>query len=119
MVRYVIVSAVSALVAFTALLGALIVSEDSAAAAAHRSCGLFVDTDGARIGVLVLRGGTPCATARSVLRAYLTSNAPCDGSACVRRMRGWTCASAAAYALPRLASCDRGKQRIAAYSTAD
>ena len=87
--------------------------------AASRSCGLFTDRDGARIGVMVLRGSTPCSTAKRVLRQYFSSHAPCEGSACVREHGGWTCATAAAYAVPRLASCTRGKARIAAYSTAD
>src|SRR4051812_44064882 len=87
--------------------------------AADRSCGLFTDRDGARIGVMVLRGSTPCSTAKRVLRWYFNSHAPCEGSACVREHGGWTCATAAAYASPRLASCTRGRARIAAYSTAD
>src|SRR3954447_13307098 len=87
--------------------------------AAGRPCGLFTDRDGARIGVTVLRGSTPCSTAKRVLRQYLNSHAPCEGSACVREHGGWTCATAAAYASPRLASCTRGRARVAAYSTAD
>jgi hypothetical protein len=62
--------------------------------AVHRSCGLITDSDGARIGVLVLRGRPSCTTAKRVLRAYFRSHAPCGGSACVRRHFGWTCASA-------------------------
>jgi hypothetical protein len=91
----------------------------SAHPTAGRSCGLFTDRDGARIGAVVLHGGTTCSTTKRVLRAYIDSNAPCDGSACVRRHFGWTCAAAAAYAFPRLASCTRRTARIAAYSTAD
>jgi hypothetical protein len=52
-------------------------------------------------------------------RAYINSTAPCEGSARVREDLGWTCAAAGAYAFPRLASCTRGRARIAAYSTAD
>src|SRR3954453_10881921 len=104
-------------------LAAVTVVANSGLAAAHpaagRSCGLFIDRDGARIGVMVLRGSTPCSTAKRTLRWYFNSHAPCEGSACVRERGGWTCATAAAYALPRLASCTRGKARIAAYSTAD
>jgi hypothetical protein len=37
----------------------------------------------------------------------------------VRKHSGWTCQTAPASALPRLASCGRGKRLIAAYSTAD
>src|SRR4051794_11799615 len=104
-------------------LAAVAVAASASPAAAHpaagRSCGPFTDTDGARIGVMVLRGSTPCPTARRMLRWYFNSHAPCEGSACVRKHAGWTCATAAAYAFPRLASCTRGKARIAAYSTAD
>src|SRR5690348_911940 len=98
---------------------ALSASPAGAHPAGRRSCGLFSDRDGARIGVMVLRGSTPCSTAKRTLRWYFNSPAPCDGSACVRVHGGWTCATAAAYAFPRLASCTRGKARIAAYSTAD
>jgi len=54
-----------------------------------------------------------------VLRRYLTSHAPCSGSACVRRHLGWTCAAAPPGAFPRLASCSRGRAVIAAYSLGD
>jgi hypothetical protein len=37
----------------------------------------------------------------------------------VRKHAGWTCQTAPVSALPRLASCSRGKKQIAAYSTAD
>jgi hypothetical protein len=87
-------------------------------AAGSRSCGL-IRADGAPIAVEVIRGRTRCRTARRVLRAYLASDAPCQGSAWVRKHRGWTCATAAALAFPRLASCTRRRARIAAYSTAD
>ena len=37
----------------------------------------------------------------------------------MRKHFGWTCQTAPASALPRLASCSRGTRLIAAYSTAD
>jgi hypothetical protein len=86
---------------------------------ASRSCGLFRTHDGALVHAAVLRGAASCATDTRVLRWYLGSHAPCDGSACVRRHDGWTCASAAAYGTPRLAGCTRGTAYVAAYSTAD
>lgn len=86
---------------------------------AGRSCGVFTDRAGARIVAVVLRGATLCSTTKRVLRTYMNSAAPCTGSACVRRHFGWTCATAAAHALPRLASCTRGRARIGAYVTAD
>jgi hypothetical protein len=49
----------------------------------------------------------------------LPATAPCAGSSCVRTRAGRTCQTAPPAALPRLASCSRGKRRIAAYSTAD
>ncbi|HEY4281172.1 MAG TPA: hypothetical protein VGM91_23360 [Conexibacter sp.] len=87
--------------------------------AANRPCGRFTDRDGTRIGAVVMRGNVECATARRVLRAYLRSDAPCDGSACVRRHYAWTCATAISADWPRLASCTRGKTRIGAYAPAD
>jgi hypothetical protein len=87
--------------------------------AADRSCGLIKDSDGARIGIVVKRGSVPCTTARKALRMYFSSDASCEGSSCVRNHAGWTCQTAPASELPRLASCNRGKKRIAAYSTAD
>ena len=99
--------------------GALATTTASASPVASRSCGLITDADGARIGIVVLRGSVPCATARKVIRAYLNSTAPCQGSSCVRRHHGWTCQTAAAHAFPRLASCERARKRIGAYSTAD
>jgi hypothetical protein len=89
----------------------------AAPAGAARSCGTLALPDGARVHVKVIRRST-CATARTVLRRYLTSTAPCSGSACRRRQGGWTCASAAAFAWPRLASCARDGARAATYSLA-
>lgn len=66
----------------------------------------------------MIGGGAACTTARRVLRTYLTSTAPCSGSACVQSHLGWLCASATVDARPRLASCSRERTVIAAYSTA-
>jgi hypothetical protein len=57
--------------------------------------------------------------AKRVLHRYMNSTAACEGSACVRRHYGWTCASAKSYAWPRLASCTRGRSRIEARAIAD
>lgn len=114
MSRFAIALACAAAITAFAVLGA-----PAGARPDGRSCGLFSTRDGARVHAKVLRGTARCATAKRVLRLYLDSNAPCSGSACVRRHEGWKCASAAAYAFPRLASCTRGSARVAAYSLAD
>jgi hypothetical protein len=80
---------------------------------------LITDSGGARIGIKVCRGSVTCGTARRVIRAYFNSDTACEGSSCVRRHRGWACQTAAAYAFPRLASCESARKRIGAYSTAD
>ncbi|MDA0163138.1 hypothetical protein OM076_22885 [Solirubrobacter ginsenosidimutans] len=85
--------------------------------AAERSCGLIRD-DGARIGIIVQRGRVPCSTARTILPTYFRSHALCGGSSCLRKHAGWTCQTALASELPRLARCVRPGKRIAAYSTA-
>jgi hypothetical protein len=81
-------------------------------------CGNF-RSDGAAVHAKVIRGRATCTTARRVLRRYLSSTAPCSGSACVRYDAGWVCATATTTAFPRLASCRRGATVIAAYSSAD
>jgi hypothetical protein len=91
----------------------------SAHTAGDRSCGVFVESSRAQVGAVIRRGTPTCATTRRVLRWYLDSDTPSSGSARVRIHARWTCASAAAYAFPRLASCNRGRTIIAAYSTAD
>ncbi|MDA0161302.1 hypothetical protein OM076_13575 [Solirubrobacter ginsenosidimutans] len=90
----------------------------TAHAVAERSCGRIRD-DGARVGIVVKRGKVPCSTARKILRTYFRSHAPCSGSSCLRKHAGWTCQTAPASELPRLASCVSPGKRIAAYSTAD
>lgn len=97
-------------------LAAVVRSPD--AEAASRSCGV-IRSHGAQVHVRIQRGAVPCRRARRVLRAYLNSDRPCAGSSCVRIHRGFTCQAAPVFAFPRLASCWRGRQRIAAYSTAD
>lgn len=103
----------------TVLIAAVLITAAAAAPApAARSCGTFA-VDGARLHAKVIKGPARCETAKRILRRYLTSNAPCSGSGCARRINGWRCSAAAAYAFPRLASCTRKHTRIAAYSTAD
>ena len=84
-----------------------------------RACGSFRGPSGDPVGVVINRGATRCATARRVIRTYFRSEKPCEGSACVREHFGWTCASATAHDWPRLASCQKGRSRIAAYAPAD
>jgi hypothetical protein len=56
-----------------------------------RVCGsLRTKVDGTPVGVLVEHGATKCATAKKVLRAYLRTKAPSDGSPCVREHLGWS-----------------------------
>jgi hypothetical protein len=101
----------------------LIVALAAGVSAAHpavdRWCGPIKHSDGARIGIVVKRGGVACATASKALSTYFKSHAPCEGSSCARKHSGWTCQNAPASALPRLASCSRSKKQIAAYSPAD
>lgn len=91
---------------------------DAAARASSRGCG-NIRSAGAPVHVRVLRGSTSCPQARLVLREYLRSRRPCKGSSCLRIHRGYRCQTAPAFAFPRIASCVRGRSRIAAYSTAD
>jgi hypothetical protein len=107
--RHLLVSVMTALV--TAALAAPV------GARATTNCGTFTSA-GAAVYAKVTRGRTDCLTARRVLRRYLSSTAPCSGSACVRRHTGWVCATATVTAFPRLASCSRSGRVIAAYSTA-
>src|SRR4051794_8781052 len=100
-------------------LAAGVASSSAAHPAKERSCGLIRDSDGIQIGVVVQRGAVTCATAKKVVRAYDRSHAPCDGSACVRKHHGFTCASAKAADFPRLFSCSKGRSLLAAMSTAD
>lgn len=57
-----------------------------------RTCGPFRGPSGDPVGVVINRGATRCATASRAIRTYLRSQAPCEGSACVREHLGWTCA---------------------------
>jgi hypothetical protein len=104
-----------ALLAATALT-AVLVLVSAMPARAVGGCG-SIKSHGARVYVAVERGRPGCRTARRVLSTYLNSHARCGGSACVRHF-GWTCASSYS-SFPRLASCTRRRQRIAAYSRAD
>jgi hypothetical protein len=106
------------LVVAAALVALAVTSQGANAAVADRDC-KTITTGGARVAVMVMRGEVSCRTARRVLRGYLASDAPCDGSGCVRMQYGWTCSTAPVLAFPRLASCARMRARVAAYSTAD
>src|SRR4051794_16864475 len=95
-------------IARTALCIVMLAAGHAGASAAHppakvRPCGSFRDAEGTPVGVVIQRGHPTCATAKKVLRTYFRSHAPCDGSACVRKHFGWTCATATADAWPRLA----------------
>src|SRR4051794_3554047 len=92
---------------------AMLAAGDAGVSAAHepakpRTCGSFRH-DGQPVGVVIENGKPKCATAKTVLRTYFRSEAPCGGSACVRKHLGWTCATAKAPDWPRLATCSRGK----------
>jgi len=105
--RSVLITAVAVAIA-TALPGS---------ARATAPCGIFV-SHGAPAHAKVIHGATSCRTARRVLARYLSSTAPCSGSACVRYRAGWACSSSYS-AFPRIATCSRGRAVVAAYSTAD
>lgn len=103
--------------ALMAVLAAVLVLVSAMPAQAVGGCG-SIKSHGTRVYVAVERGRPGCRTVRRVLSTYLNSHASCGGSACVRRHFGWTCASSYS-SFPRLASCTRRRQRIAAYSRAD
>jgi len=103
--------------AVLALLAVSVLSLPAPAQAA-RSCGIAYNDVGP-YGVAVDRGRVSCSAARRVLRRYFSSRAACEGSSCVRRQRGWTCQTAAAFAYPRLASCQRGRLLVRAIAIAD
>jgi hypothetical protein len=82
-------------IARTALLLAHVAAGHAVIAAAEapakvRTCGSFRAPAGDPIGVVINRGATRCATARRVIRTYFRSQAPCEGSPCVREHFGWT-----------------------------
>jgi hypothetical protein len=89
----------------------------SDAAAAKKRCGISY-ASGAPFGVQVDRGPVSCSTARSVVRRYVRSTAPCAGSGCYRTIRGWTCGSGGAGS-PRLFACNKGRRVVGAYLIAD
>jgi hypothetical protein len=85
-----------------------------------RNCGGHItDAQGAPVGVTIRRGNSTCASAKRILRAYLHSTAPCEGSACRRKHHGWTCLTASPASYPRVASCSRRRRDIAAYAITD
>jgi hypothetical protein len=78
-----------------------------------------VKVDGVPVAAVVDRGSTTCKTAKRVLRAYLRSDAACEGSACVRRHLGWACLSAKPGDWPDVAGCTKGRSHIVASGPAD
>jgi hypothetical protein len=88
------------------------------AARAGQRCG-FAFTDVKPYGVFVARGDVRCEAARRALRTYFGSRRPCAGSSCLRRLDGWTCQTAAAFAYPRVASCQRRRALVQAIAIAD
>src|SRR4051812_8947016 len=105
-------------IARLALVIAMLAVGHAAVSTAHepttqvRNCGSFRDQDDQPVGVVIERGKPTCATAKQVLRTYLRSDAPCEGSACARKHFGWRCLSAKAFAWPRLGSCSKGRSRV-------
>jgi len=109
----------TALLVLTAALAALALLPATTAHAAARGCGTVRLNDGASVHVRVLRGPVRCTTARSALKRYFNSTAPCARSSCLRTLGRWTCQTAGYHDFPRLATCNRKRRRIAAYSLAD
>jgi len=108
----------------TAILILALAAGVAGSSAAHpakpRVCGsLGMKVDGKPAGVVVERGTSTCATAKKVLRAYLRSDTPCGGSACVREHSGFTCVSARPGDWPDIAGCTKGRSRIVASGPAD
>ena len=108
----------------TAILILALAAGVAGSSAAHpakpRVCGsLGIRSDGKPVAVVVERGSTTCKTAKKVLRAYLRSDAPCGGSACVREHHGFTCVSAKPGDWPDIAGCTKGRSRIVASGPAD
>ncbi|HWT23619.1 MAG TPA: hypothetical protein VN213_08940 [Solirubrobacteraceae bacterium] len=99
------------------VIGFVVVALPSAAIA-NRACGMAYNDIGP-YGVDIERGGVTCATARRALRRYFASDGPCGGSSCRRTLRGWTCQTAPAFALPRIASCQRGRSLVEAIAILD
>ena len=89
-------------------LAAGVAGSSAAHPAKPRVCGsLGMKVDGKPASVVVERGATTCKTAKKVLRAYLRSDAPCSGSACVREHHGFTCVSAKPGDWPDIAGAPR------------
>lgn len=106
------------LVTLLVLLAVEIAGVPESASARARECGIR-RADPGPYAIRVMRGDVSCRIAGRILARYGRSDAPCQGSACVRDHAGWTCATAAAAFAPRLWSCNRGRRSIAAYSIAD
>jgi hypothetical protein len=97
------------------------VADTSAAHPAKpRVCGsLGIKSDGKPAAGVVELGATTCKTAKKILRAYLRSNKPCGGSACVREHFGFTCVSAKPGDRPDIPGCTKARNRIVASGPAD
>jgi len=107
------------IIAVLTVIALLAAASTADARALARNCNGYILAPGDAAGVTIHRGAVPCRTAKRVLRTYLNSDARCEGSACVRKHSGWTCASACPAIYPKLASCNRGRTVIAAYAIND
>jgi hypothetical protein len=81
--------------------------------------GYVTTSDGAPAGVTIQHGNTTCKMAKRVLKTYLHAKTPCAGSACLRKVSGWTCLAASPARYPRVASCSRGEHAIVAHAIVD
>jgi len=82
---------------------------------ARRLCGGPLQTRAGIVSVEIVAGRLACRQARRVMRAYL-DGAPesCEGSACYRQIRGWSCIAGRELD-PQLASCYRAEHTVRAY----
>jgi hypothetical protein len=87
--------------------------------ASHDCAGTITAADGTPVGVTVVRGHTSCNIAKRVLRQYLHSHAPCQGSACFRTRAGWTCSARYAADYPEVAVCTHAREKITATAIVD
>lgn len=97
------------------LAATLLILSSAPVADASKTCPRPLDVGDGRYGVAVERGVVSCATARKVLRTYLTApRSRCGGSACYIKILGWDCIiNKSSTGAP---GCTRGQRRIAAYS---
>lgn len=87
-------------------------------AGASRGCGWIVAANGGLVDVRVDRGHASCGTARSIIRRYLGEGDRCVGSACSRRVSGWT-RLGVLHGFPGLTTCRRAGARVVAYAVGD